>query len=119
MKQTVYTKKIIFLVIAHIIGKYDGKVFEDRTVSFTVGEGSEANVIDGVERAIQKLKKGETARIIIKPQYGFGSEGSNELGVPPNATVEYVVTLVSFEKVWYTLVEDALYNVNKRSYYYT
>lgn len=81
------------------MGKYDDKVFEDRTVTFTVGEGSEANIIDGVEHAVENLKKGETAKVIIKPQYAFGSDGNKELGIPPNATVEYLITLISFEKV--------------------
>lgn len=80
-------------------GKYENRVFEERDVSFTVGEGSEASIIDGVERAVEKMKKGEISRLIIKPQYAFGAQGNQELGIPPNATVEYTITLKSFEKV--------------------
>lgn len=29
----------LFLPVAHIVGKYDGKVFEDREVSFSMREG--------------------------------------------------------------------------------
>lgn len=45
------------------------------------------------------MKKGETARVNIKPQYAFGTEGNSAFGIPPNATVEYTVTLKAFEKV--------------------
>lgn len=85
----------------HLIGKFENKVFDERDVSFTVGEGSEANIIEGVEKAVEKMKKGETARILIKPEYAFGAEGNSELQVPPNATVEYTVTLKQFERVYY------------------
>lgn len=87
------------MFLVHLSGKYENTVFDERDVSFTVGEGSEANIIDGVERAVEKMKKGETSRLIIRPQYAFGAEGNAELGVPPNATIEYIVTLKSFEKV--------------------
>lgn len=88
---------LFFLV--HLSGKFENRVFDERDVSFTVGEGTEANIIDGVEKAVEKMKKGETARIIIKPQYAFGAEGNSEWSIPQNATVEYTVTLKTFEKV--------------------
>ncbi|KAG5876264.1 hypothetical protein JTB14_013001 [Gonioctena quinquepunctata] len=69
------------LVDVNLIGKYDNKVFDERDVSFIVGEGSEQNIIPGIEEAIQKFKK-----------------GSQEYDIPPNAKVEYTVTLKNFEK---------------------
>lgn len=81
------------------MGSYEGKQFEDRSVTFNLGEGSEFGVIDGVERALEKFKKGEQSRVYIKPKYAFGSEGKPEWNIPPDATVEYVITLNSFEKV--------------------
>ncbi|KAJ8912897.1 hypothetical protein NQ315_011220 [Exocentrus adspersus] len=86
------------VVEVHVVGKYQGNIFDERDVTFTVGEGSEANIIPGVEHAIEKFKKGETSRLIIAPQYAFGQNGNAEINVPPNATVEYVVTLKNFEK---------------------
>lgn len=88
----------LLFVSVQLIGKYEDRVFDERTVSFTVGEGSEENIIDGVEIAVEKQKKGETCRLVIKPQYAFGAEGNATFGIPPNATVEYTVTLKSFEK---------------------
>lgn len=38
-------------------------------------------------------------RLVIQPQYAFGAKGNEDFKIPPNATVEYTVTLNSFEKV--------------------
>lgn len=35
----------------------------------------------------------------IKPQYAFGEKGHEEFGIPPNATVEYTVTLSHVDRV--------------------
>lgn len=58
-------------------------------------------VIDGLDRAVMKMKKGEVAQLTIAPEYAFGSsESQQDLGlVPPNSTVYYEVELVSFVKV--------------------
>lgn len=74
-------------------------MFEDRDVSFNLGEGCESNVVEGVEKALEKFKKGEVSRLIIKPNYAFGEKGNNAFGIPGNATVEYTVSLKTFEKV--------------------
>ncbi|XP_060530303.1 FK506-binding protein 59-like [Cylas formicarius] len=86
------------LVEVHLTGKYGGAVFEDRDISFAIGEGAEVKVIEGVEKALEKFNSGETSRLIIQPKYAFGKEGNTELNVPPNAVVEYIVTLKKFEK---------------------
>jgi len=38
-------------------GTYEDKVFDERTVSFTVGEGFIQNIPEGVEQAITKMTK--------------------------------------------------------------
>lgn len=76
----------------------DGKIFDSRTVTFPLGEGSEHKVCEGIERALEKFSKGEKSRLSIQPKYAFKSEGNAELGVPPNSPVEYTVKLNSFEK---------------------
>ncbi|XP_008244682.1 PREDICTED: peptidyl-prolyl cis-trans isomerase FKBP62 [Prunus mume] len=60
----------------------------------------EEEVIDGLDRAVLTMKKGEVALLTIAPEYAFGSsESPQELAVvPPNSTVYYEVELVSFEK---------------------
>ncbi|KAM3956317.1 FK506-binding protein 59kD isoform 1-T1 [Aphomia sociella] len=76
----------------------DGKVFDNRTVTFSLGEGIDSNICNGIERALEKFLKGEKSRLTIQPKYAFKSEGNSELGVPPESVVEYVVKLVNFEK---------------------
>lgn len=89
--------KLYGTVKVDLEGRLGGRVFDDRSLEFVVGEGSEHNVIKGVETAVQKMKKGEKSLLRISPKYAFKAEGHEEFGVPPNATVEYVVTLKSFE----------------------
>lgn len=85
-------------VKVHIIGRYESEIFENRDVEFNIGEGSEENVIEGVEIAIQKMRIGEIARITIKSKYAFGSEGHAKFKIPADATVEYEITLNEFER---------------------
>lgn len=58
-------------------------------------------VIDGLDRAVMTMKKGEVALLTIAPEYAFGSTGSTQdiAAVPPNAVVTYEIELVSFVKV--------------------
>lgn len=37
-------------------------------------------------------------RLVIKPEYAFGEKGDQTFEIPPNATVEYTVTLDEFER---------------------
>lgn len=62
-------------------------------------------VIDGLDRTVTTMKKGEIALVTIPPEYAFSSTGSKQdlAVVPPNATVVYEIELVSFVKVWYLI----------------
>jgi len=83
----------------HIKGLHNGNIFDEREVTFTLGEGSEHNIPDGLERALEKFSKGEESRIYLTSTHAFGSEGNTKLDIPPHADVCYDVTLKSFEKV--------------------
>lgn len=85
-------------VKCHITGRHEGRIFDDRDIEFNIGEGEELGVITGVETALEKMCQGETSRLVVKPKYAFGAEGNEQLQIPPNATVEFVVTLIEFEK---------------------
>lgn len=91
------TPKLHATVKVHLIGKHNGREFENREVEFVVGEGCEHGVVQGVEAGIQKFKKAETSLLRLTPPMAFGAEGNAQLGVPPDAHVEYTVTLKSFE----------------------
>lgn len=96
-------------------GTHDNKVFDERTVSFVVGEGFIQNIPEGfvypifhqflslmnflffsVEQAILKMTKGEHAQLKLKSKATTGVEKFN---IPANTPVQYEVTLNSFEKV--------------------
>ena len=54
--------RMIVLFLVHIVGRHNGRVFEDRDVTMVMGEGEDAGVVPGVEKALEKCKKGEIAR---------------------------------------------------------
>ncbi|KAH9621805.1 hypothetical protein KSS87_008365 [Heliosperma pusillum] len=88
-----------------LIGKLqDGTVFlkkghEDGDMPFEF-KIDEEQVIDGLDRAVVTMKKGEVALVTIAPEYAFGSsESKQDLAVvPPNSSVTYEIELVSLEK---------------------
>ncbi|ESO02599.1 hypothetical protein HELRODRAFT_185002 [Helobdella robusta] len=82
----------------HIIGLLNGVEFENRDVTFTVGEACESGIVDGLEMAITKMKKGEKAKLNIKSKYAYAAEGNSQLNIPPSADLEYHVELKKFEK---------------------
>jgi FK506-binding protein 4/5 len=93
------------LLAVRLIGKLeDGTVFAkkghegDEPFEFKTDE---EQAIDGLDRTVITMKKGEIALARIPPELAFGSaETKHELVVvPPNSTVFYEVELVSFEKV--------------------
>ncbi|KAL0389890.1 UNVERIFIED_CONTAM: Peptidyl-prolyl cis-trans isomerase FKBP65 [Sesamum calycinum] len=84
-----------------LIGKLqDGTVFvkkghgeaEDDLFEFKTDE---EQVIEGLDRAVMTMKKGEEALLTIAPEYAFGSsESKQELAtVPPNSTVTMKLNL--------------------------
>ncbi|MBA0647457.1 hypothetical protein Goklo_015334 [Gossypium klotzschianum] len=91
------------MVQVKLIGKLeDGMIFvkkghDEGSFEFKVDEGQ---VIDGLEKTVKTMKKGEHALTTVQPEYAFGSsESQQELAVvPANSTVYYEVELVSFVK---------------------
>lgn len=57
-------------------------------------------VVDGLDRAVMTMKKGEVALVSVAAEYGYQTEIKTDLAVvPPKATLIYEVELVSFVKV--------------------
>ncbi|MBA0858388.1 hypothetical protein Goshw_025510 [Gossypium schwendimanii] len=91
------------VVQVKLIGKLpDGTIFikkgyDEEPFEFKIDE---EQVIDGLDKAVKTMKKGENALITIQPEYAFGSSDSHqELAVvPANSTVYYEVEMVSFVK---------------------
>ncbi|GAY50738.1 hypothetical protein CUMW_129040 [Citrus unshiu] len=76
-----------------VVGKADG-------VEFTVKDG---HFCPTLAKAVKTMKKGEKVLLAVKPQYGFGEKGKsasgNEGAVPPNATLQIALELVSWKTV--------------------
>ncbi|XP_010787245.1 peptidyl-prolyl cis-trans isomerase FKBP5 [Notothenia coriiceps] len=85
-------------VEVHLEGKCDGRRFDCRDVSFIVGEAEDKGVPLGVDRAMDKMQKGECCLLYLKQKYGFGSEGKPELKIGPYKDIVYEVTLKSFQR---------------------
>ncbi|XP_040059218.2 peptidyl-prolyl cis-trans isomerase FKBP5 isoform X1 [Gasterosteus aculeatus] len=85
-------------VEVHLEGRCGGRLFDCRDVSFIVGEAEDKGVPLGVDRAMDKMQKGECCSLYLKPKYGFGREGKPEYKIGPDSDIIYEVTLKSFER---------------------
>ena len=48
---------------------------------------------EGLKMGVISMREGETSTLTLKPEVGYGVDGDATLGVPPNATLEFEVTL--------------------------
>lgn len=54
-------------------------------------------VVEGFAEGISTMRVGGTRRLIIPPELGYGANPPANSDIPPNATLVFVVTLISFE----------------------
>lgn len=73
---------------------YEDRVFDERSLTFSVGDAVENDLPEGIDVAIRKFKKGEACRLTLKPEYAFGNQGSEKYNIPGGATVKYEVTQI-------------------------
>ncbi|KAF1391746.1 hypothetical protein PFLUV_G00045280 [Perca fluviatilis] len=85
-------------VEVHLEGKCGGRLFDCRDVSFVVGEAEDKGVPFGVDRAMDKMQKGECCLLHLKPKYGFGNKGKPEYKIGPDKDIIYEVTLKDFQR---------------------
>lgn len=86
-------------VTVHVTGTCDGRVFEDRDVTFIIGCGSEAGIVPGVEMALKKFHRGEKSRLKVSANYGYGSEGCLAYDIAAGAELTYEVKMRQFVRV--------------------
>ncbi|KAM9813680.1 peptidyl-prolyl cis-trans isomerase FKBP5 [Neosynchiropus ocellatus] len=82
----------------HLVGSCDGRVFDCRDVRFVISDFEDNNIPVGVDRAMDKMQKGECCILYLKPKYGFGSHGKPEFKIGPDKDLVYEVTLKDFKK---------------------
>ncbi|XP_078402929.1 peptidyl-prolyl cis-trans isomerase FKBP5-like isoform X1 [Cetorhinus maximus] len=81
-----------------IEGRSGAVLFDQREAKFVIGEGEDQDIPIGVDKALEKMQRGEHCILHLMPEYGFGNLGKPELNVPPNAELDYEVLLKNFEK---------------------
>ncbi|VDN28128.1 unnamed protein product [Gongylonema pulchrum] len=82
------------------VGSYEGRVFYDKEVSFVVGEGTEAGLPEGVDRAVRRFNKGEKSSIHLKgKRFTFGDSPPPQYNLPPNAELDFTLFLKEYEKM--------------------
>ena len=83
-------------VSVHYEGRLaDGEIFDasrprGEAFSFTLGAGQ---VISGWEQGVAGMKVGESRRLTIPPELGYGAAGAGGV-IPPNATLVFEVELL-------------------------
>ena len=83
-------------VSVHYEGRLeDGEVFDasrprGQPFAFTIGAGQ---VIRGWEQGVTGMKIGETRRLTIPPELGYGAAGAGGV-IPPNATLVFEIELL-------------------------
>lgn len=61
--------------------------------------GCEYGICEGVEMALAKFRMYEKSKLEIQAKYAFGAVGKPEFTIPPDADVEYTVTLKNIKRV--------------------
>ena len=119
----VYFPKQFDSISMHYIGYLaDGSMFDNsyqrgQPVNFILGGG---HVIEGWEKIIPMLSKGEKARITVPPHLAYGDRGYPPI-IPPLATLTYEIELLTFtssthQNIGETMPKDKIEesNGNKR-----
>jgi FKBP-type peptidyl-prolyl cis-trans isomerase FkpA len=71
-----------------------GKVFDQAQHAGMMVSGT----VPGFAEALQQMHKGGTYRVWIPPQLAYGAEGAGEGAIPPNATLDFTITLLDIGK---------------------
>uniref|UniRef100_A0A8D0FG67 peptidylprolyl isomerase n=1 Tax=Strix occidentalis caurina TaxID=311401 RepID=A0A8D0FG67_STROC len=79
----------------HLEGFCGGTRFDCKDVKFVVGEGEDHDIPIGIDKALEKMQRGEHCILYLGPRYGFGEAGKPKYGIQANAELVYEVTLKS------------------------
>ena len=68
---------------------------DDISIFFVLGKQPFGQFPPGWDVGLEGMCVGERRRLVIPPVLAYGSAGVPRRGIPPNATLQYDVTLVS------------------------
>lgn len=79
--------------------KVDGKAIpgrgDDTSLFFVLGKQPFGQFPAGWDAGLEGICVGERRRIIVPPVLAYGSQGIPRRGIPPNATLQYDISLIS------------------------
>ena len=67
-----------------------GKIFDQAKQAGMMVSGT----VPGFAEALQHMQKGGTYRVWIPPQLAYGAQGAGDGVIPPNATLDFTITLL-------------------------
>jgi len=71
---------------------FDSSIARKQPFTFTLGAGQ---VIKGWDLGVAGMKVGGERKLVIPPSLGYGSQGTPGGPIPPNATLNFTVDLLS------------------------
>jgi peptidylprolyl isomerase len=74
--------------------KFDSSVDTGKPFDFTIGNGE---VIRGWEEGVTGMRVGGKRQLLIPPSLGYGTEGTPDGPIPPNATLVFDIQLLGVE----------------------
>lgn len=80
--------------------KFDSSLDRGKPFEFTLGLGQ---VIAGWDMGVAGMKVGEKRILVIPPELGYGKRGAGK-AIPPNATLKFEISLISFRPPKYSNV---------------
>jgi len=89
--------------LIHLIGRHNGREFQNEKISFVVGEVIDGSIVPGVEAAVQTLRLNETSKFEVKAKHAYGAGGNTKFDLPAGADVEYeieLLDLVDLKESW-------------------
>jgi len=83
---------VIVVSEAYILPQKQALLGTSKPQKFKIGRNC---VISGWDRGVESMKKGEVALLTCSPEWAYGNRG-REHDVPPDATLQYKVTLLDW-----------------------
>ena len=94
-----YPSKGKYVAVKYKGTYFNGRVFESVTTPFVFQWGEEGQVVPGFIFALQKMRAGSKARIILPSALAFGTEGSSNGMVPAHTPLVFELEFLSADSI--------------------
>lgn len=83
----------------HVSGLHNGVVFDQRYVTYILGQYQSSRLPQGVDRAARYLSLDAVARVCLRGQCSLTPEDYDYFKIPRDSFIEYFVHMSAFEHV--------------------